>query len=70
LPVRIHLPAIDRQTQRANQQDAHGYHDQNDSLSVPAAESKGSRFQNTMIPCDALPSRSVFEKYVVNGSYG
>jgi hypothetical protein len=30
----------------------------------------GSRLQNTMIPCDALPSRSVFEKYVVNGSYG
>jgi hypothetical protein len=68
LPVRIHLPAIDRQTQRANQQDAHGYHDQNDSLSVPAAESKGNTSQNTMIPCEALPRRSVFEKYVVNGS--
>ena len=70
LPVRVHLPAIDRQPQRPNQQDAHGHYDQDDSLSVPAAESKGNGFQNTIIPCVALPSRNVFEKYVVNGSYG
>ena len=33
-----------------------------------AAESNGGAFQNTMIPCEALPRRNVFEKYVVNGS--
>jgi len=70
LTMGVHLPAIDRQSQRANQQDAHGHHDQNDSLSVPAAESMGKTFQNTMIPWVALPRRNVLEKYVINGSYG
>src|ERR1039458_1113530 len=70
LPVGVHLPAIDRQPQRADQQDAHGHHDQNDGLSVPAAEMEGGAFQYTMTPCEELPSRNVFEKYVVSGSYG
>lgn len=70
LPMGVHLPAIDRQPQRADQQDAHGHHDQNDSLSVLAAESMGKTFQNTMIPCVALPRRNVLEKYVINGLYG
>ena len=70
LPLRVHLPAIDRQPQGANQQDTHGHHDQNDSLSVPAAEGMNKTFQNTMIPCVALPRRNVLEKYVINGLYG
>jgi hypothetical protein len=30
----------------------------------------GKTFQNTMIPCVALPRRNVLEKYVINGLYG
>jgi hypothetical protein len=70
LPMRVHLPAIDRQPKRADQQDAHGHHEQDDSLSLLAAGCESSTFQNTMIPCVALPRRNVCEKYVVSGSYG
>ena len=59
----IHLAAVDRQPERAEQQYAHCHHNENDSLSRFAAESDGEEtFQNTMIPCDALPKRNVFEK--------
>ena len=62
LPLGVHLAAIDGQPESAEQEDAHCHHDKNDSLPLFAAESDGGAFQNTMIPCEALPKRNVFEK--------
>jgi hypothetical protein len=52
LPVGVHLPAIERQPQRANQQDAHGHHHDDDSLSRLSAEMEGGAFQKAMTPCE------------------
>jgi hypothetical protein len=50
LPLSVHLPAIDRQPERGNQENAHREHNENDGLSIPATETTGWKFQNTIIP--------------------
>jgi hypothetical protein len=45
LPLSVHLSAVDRQPERADQQNAHGHHNENDSLSVLGAEMAMERFK-------------------------
>jgi hypothetical protein len=68
LPLSVHLAAIDRQPEGGDQENAHCHYNQDDSLAAFATRIDGGAFQYTMIPCAALPSRTLFEKYDVNGS--
>jgi hypothetical protein len=67
LPLRVHLPDVDRETKRANQKQAQYHNHEDDGLTIAGSVLDGGKSQNWMIPCDVLPSRSVAGKNVTNG---